>query len=66
MGGFTEYDRYDGLGLAELVRRKEVSPAELVEEAIRRIETVNPQINAVIHPMYDLARRQVQEGLPEG
>ncbi len=66
MNGFTEYDRYDGLGLAELVRRKEISPAELVEEAIRRIETVNPQINAVIHPMYDLARRQVQEGLPEG
>ncbi len=66
MNGFTEYDRYDGLGLAERVRRKEISPAELVEEAIRRIETVNPHINAVIHPMYDLARRQVQEGLPEG
>ncbi len=66
MGGFTAYDRYDGLGLAELVRRKKISPVELVEEAIRRIETVNPQINAVIHPMYDLARRQVQQGLPEG
>jgi len=66
MDGFHEYDRYDGLGLAELVRRKEISPAELVEEAIRRIETVNPQINAVIHPMYDLARQQVQQGLPEG
>jgi amidase len=66
MDGFREYDHYDGLGLAELVRRKEVSPAELVEEAIRRIETVNPQINAVIHPMYDLARQQVQQGLPEG
>jgi amidase len=65
MDGFHEYDRYDGLGLAELVRRKEISPAELVEEAIRRIETVNPQINAVIHPMYDLARQQVQQGLPE-
>jgi len=66
MDGLREYDHYDGLGLAELVRRKEVSPAELVEEAIRRIETVNPQINAVIHPMYDLARQQVQQGLPEG
>ncbi|MBC7228227.1 MAG: amidase [Thermoflexales bacterium] len=66
MDGFKEYDRYDGLGLAELVRRKEISPAELVEEAIRRIETVNPQINAVIHPMYDLARQRVRQGLPEG
>ena len=66
MGSFKEYDHYDGLGLAERVRRKEISPAELVEEAIRRIETVNPQINAIIHPMYDLARQQVQQGLPEG
>ena len=34
MSGFTEYARYDGLGLAELVRRGEATPAELVEEAI--------------------------------
>ncbi len=66
MSHFKDYDRYDGLGLAELVRKKEISPAELVEEAIRRIEQVNPQINAVIHPMYDLARQQVAQGLPEG
>jgi amidase len=66
MGGFSEYDRYDALGLAELVRRKEVTPLELVEEAISRIEKVNPQVNAVIHPMYDLARRQAQGELPAG
>ncbi|RME39497.1 MAG: amidase, partial [Thermoflexia bacterium] len=66
MSGLPEYERYDGLGLAELVRKGEVSPTELVEEAIRRIEKVNPQINAVIHPMYDLARQQVQQGLPDG
>lgn len=66
MSGFPEYDRYDGLGLAELVRKGEISPAELVEEAIRRIEAINPQINAVVHPMYDLARQQVQQGLPDG
>ena len=34
----TGYEKYDGLGLAELVRRKKASPAELVEEAIKRIE----------------------------
>ncbi len=66
MSSFKEYDHYDGLGLAELVRKREVSPTELLEEAIHRIETVNPQINAVIHPLYDLARQQVQQGLPEG
>jgi amidase len=66
MSEFTEFDRFDGLGLAELVRKKEVSPSELCEEAIRRIEQVNPKVNAVITPMYDIARKAVQKGLPEG
>ncbi|HEX6054044.1 MAG TPA: amidase [Gemmatimonadaceae bacterium] len=54
-GTFAEYERYDGLGLAELVRRGEVSPRELVEAAIERIEARNPAINAVVHRMYDEA-----------
>ena len=66
MSGFKEFDRFDGLGLAELVRKKEVAPSELYEETIRRIEQVNPKINAVILTMYDLAREAVQKGLPEG
>ena len=41
--GFSDYDRYDGLGLAELVRKKEVKPIELVEAAITRIEELNPE-----------------------
>src|ERR1700731_1431453 len=53
-----------------LVRRKEVSPLELVDAAITRIEKVNPQLNAVITPLFDKARAQAQEGraslLPEG
>ncbi|MEZ4399716.1 MAG: amidase [Kofleriaceae bacterium] len=53
---FTDYDRHDGLGLAELVRTKQVHPRELVDEAIARIERANPRINAVIHRMYDSAR----------
>jgi amidase len=66
MSGFSEYDQYDGLGLAELVRRKEVKPAELVEEAIGRIEKLNPQLNAVVHKMYDLAREAAEGELPDG
>jgi amidase len=56
---FSEYDQYDGLGLAELVRNKDIAAAELVEEAIARIEAVNPKLNAVICKLYDQARRQV-------
>lgn len=66
MSSFKEYNQYDGLGLAELVRKKEVSSVELCEEAIGRIEQVNPKLNAVITPMFDLARKAAQEPLPDG
>ena len=36
MSGFTEYDAYDAVWLAGLVRKGEVSPVELCEEAIER------------------------------
>jgi len=60
------YSEKDGLGLAELVRQGEVTPLELVEEAIRRIETLNPKLNAVIHTMYDQARAAAQSEPPDG
>ncbi len=62
---FSAYHQYDGLGLAELVRRKKVSPAELVEEAIQRIEAHNPKLNAVVHKLYERARKQAQGKLPD-
>ena len=57
MPGIAEYARFDGMGLAELVRRRAVSPAELLEEAILRIERVNPALNAVVERLYEAARR---------
>lgn len=66
MSVFVRYGDHDALGLAELVRKKEISPLELVEEAIRRIEAVNPRINAVVHKMYDHARDMAMSKLPEG
>ena len=53
---FAEYAHTDGVGLAELVRRKEVTPAELVESAIQVIERRNPTVNAVVHRLDDMAR----------
>ena len=52
----TEYGESDATALADLVRRREVSSLELVSEAIRRLEQVNGELNAVIHKMYDHAR----------
>lgn len=66
MGISQETASLDAIAQAELVRKKEVKPIELVEEAIERIERINPQINAVITPMYDLAREAAVRELPVG
>ena len=63
---FGEYSAYDALGLAQLVRDGEVSPVELVDEAIARIERTNPQLNAVVTPMFESARRAAAAPLPPG
>ena len=62
----AEYDRHDGLGLAELVRTRQVKPEELLDAAIARVERLNPRINGVVNRMYDAARAAVRAGLPEG
>lgn len=61
----ADYQQHDGLGLAALVRDKQVTPAELLDAAIARAEAVNPQLNAIVIPMYEIAReraRQVLDG----
>lgn len=63
---FDDYVQYDGLGLAELVQRGEVTPLELVETAIARIEACNPKLNAVVTKLYDRARAAAQADLPDG
>src|SRR5258708_39948831 len=64
--GFSEYGDYDGMGLAELVRKKQVSARELLDEAIARTARIDPQINAVVVKHYDYAERQIDNGLPDG
>ena len=66
MKGFSDYERYDATGLADLVRRKQVTPGELLEAAIERVQARNPAINAVTMPLYDYARAAIAAGLPDG
>src|SRR5213593_1570651 len=66
VSGFADYERYDALGLAELVRRRRVSPGELLEAAIERVAARNPAINAVTMPLYDYGRAAIAAGLPDG
>jgi amidase len=54
---FAEYADYDGLGLANLVAKNKITASELVEEAIRRAEALNPKLNAIVFKDYDRARK---------
>jgi amidase len=56
----------DATAQAELVRRGEVSPAELAEAAIARIEAVNPKLDAVIRTRFGAALREAEGDLPDG
>ena len=44
----TEIIYSDAARLAELIRSKEVSPVEIVQAHLDRIEAVNPKINAIV------------------
>ena len=48
---FDEYGQYDGLGLAELVRRKEISPTTLIDTAVDAISRLNPKLNCVVQTL---------------
>lgn len=66
MSGFKEYDQYDALGLAELIASGNITAEEVLTEAIRRRDAVNPRINAVVHNMDDIAFEAIKKGLPDG
>jgi amidase len=58
--------RLDATAHAELVRSGEASPVELVDAAIERIEALNPELNAVIHPLFEEGRAAAAGALPDG
>ncbi len=66
MASFSEYEQFDGLGLAELVKNKDVTPAELLEAATQKADEVNPEINAITQRFDDLAEKSISDGLPDG
>ena len=58
--------QYDAMGLAKLVRERELSPIELLQRSIKRLEAVNPQINAIASKMYAISEASIKDGLPDG
>lgn len=61
-----EYKRYDGVGIAALIEKKEVKPEEVLSAAIEAIERHNPVLNAVINKMYDQAHKSLEAPIPDG
>ena len=62
----SDYETYDAIGLAELVRKGDAKPEELLDTAIAICEERNPKLNAVVIPMIDEARAAIAAGLPDG
>src|SRR5215469_1283295 len=62
----SDLSSYDAMGLAELIRTKQIAPGDAVEDTIRKIEAVNPTLNAVVYKTYDRARQRTAEPLGNG
>ena len=56
MAPFPEYASHDGLGLAALIRSKQVTPLEILDQAIAGLERVDGRLNAVVTRLFDQAR----------
>ncbi len=64
---FPEYENYDAIGLSELVKRNEISPLEIIDEAIKRSEKLNPKLNFFTAENFDEGRRMAMNpSLPNG
>ncbi len=66
MTAFQDYTAYDAMGLATLVRRGDVTPTDLLDAALARMDAVDPAINAVVLRHEDVARQAIADGLPQG
>ncbi|HZM86659.1 MAG TPA: amidase [Blastocatellia bacterium] len=62
----AEYDQYDGLGLAALVAKRQITPLELLNAVKRRLDAINPKLNATAQIFFDKAEAQIKHGLPAG
>ena len=56
-----EYDQYDAIGLADLIKKGEISAREAVGSAIERIEELDKKINSVVLKMYDHAKGKIDQ-----
>lgn len=63
---FEDFRGHDAVGLAERVARRDVSPDELLDAVLARMDAVNGRLNAVIATYEAEARAAIKAGLPDG
>ncbi|MCF6328576.1 MAG: amidase, partial [Henriciella sp.] len=61
-----DYATYDGMGLAELVSRGEVTPGELLSEALSRAERAQSELNCFANLFPEIAEAQIADTIPDG
>ena len=66
MADFKEYGDHDAVGLAALIRDRQVSETEVLDEVLARMRAVQPKLNAITHDMESFARQAIADGLPDG
>lgn len=66
MTGFSDYRDHDAMGLAALVRDRQITPAELLETAIAAAEAADPLVHALSQKLYDHGRAALSGPLPAG
>jgi len=64
---WEEWVAHDAVALAERIRRGEVTPSELAQQAQAAIETINPSVCAVVEVFDDVIANPLQDGMnPDG
>jgi Asp-tRNA(Asn)/Glu-tRNA(Gln) amidotransferase A subunit family amidase len=61
----ADTDRYDAIGLADLVAKGDVTPLELLHAVQKRVESIQPRLNCFSALFFDKAEAQIEAGLPE-
>ncbi len=61
-----EFYRHDAMALAEIIRKGELTAEELLDVVFKRIEALNPKLNAIEQINYERAREKARQGLPKG
>ena len=62
---FSDYADHDAVGIARLIKAKEVSAEEVTETAIHVAERMNPKLNALVMTNFDNARAAAAQKLPD-